>query len=169
MKKPKGWPSNSDGHWRRAREALENMLLNMKQGERLSVVEACNLLGVSKAHFRTIYWQAKTRVVKLPLGEDGARVYRLRGDAVQRLTDAEASENGRSDANKGRRHIMRSIGRLSTVNTSKLDDGQTQTHRLLEAQMQTTLAALSPQKREAASRKLSNGTLNAGDLSRLFG
>lgn len=168
MKVNKGWPSNSDGQWSRSRVALEGILLSMGQGETRKVVDVCNMLGITRSNFRSIYWQARNNVAKLPRGDDGARVYKFRGDQVRRLTDAEASEQGRADSNKGRRHAKRSLHRLQSVNTSNLDSGQTQRHRLYEAQIQTTLHALSPQKREAAAKKMANGVINAGDLGRLF-
>jgi hypothetical protein len=162
------WPSNSDGHWRRAREALERTLLNMEQGQALSADDIRSDLGLSQANFRSVYWQARNRITKLPLGSDGARVYLFRGGQIRRLTDAEASENGRDDANKGRRHVRRSLNRLNTVNTSNLDDEQTQKHRLYEAQMQTTLDALSPQKRAAALQRIPSNAVSAGDAMEML-
>jgi len=163
----KGWPSNSGAQWAEARKAVARILMAMAPGEKRKISDVCQGLNITKTRFRSVLWHARKDVAKLPDG--GVYAVPHGTGIIYRMTAEEASENGRADANKGRRHFIRARDRIQTVNTSQLDDGQTQKHRLYEAQIATTLSALSPQKRAAAERKLSNGDLNAGDLSRLFG
>lgn len=161
------WPKNSEGQYAKARKDVAAALIEMAKGETLEIQELCRRLEITRSQFRSVSWIARKDVAKLP----GGGVYSIPRDAntIYRLTDNEASENGRTDNNKGRRHFMRSRDRLKTVNTSSLDDGQTQKHRLYEAQVTSTLSALSPQKRTAAQHKMQNGKINAGDLAALFG
>lgn len=64
--------------------------------------------------------------------------------------------------------IRRKIAKLAKVDTSKLDDDETQRHRLEEARLTTLLQASTPRP-EPEPRKIQNGVINAGDLGRLFG
>lgn len=67
--------------------------------------------------------------------------------------------------------IRRKLAKLAEVDTSKLDDNETQRHRLDEARLATLLQASTPMP-EAEPRKMQNGAINAGsmeDLRRLFG
>jgi hypothetical protein len=68
-----------------------------------------------------------------------------------------------------RRRIRRDLKRLRSIDTSTLDEGETQRHRLREAQLQTMLEAMVASKPEPQTdRKMANGRIDAGDLSKLF-
>jgi hypothetical protein len=159
------WPKNTaDWKWSVARKDVAILLAAMRPGEKLSVAEVCKRVGLTRAQFRSVLWHARKDVAK---SREGG-VYKLSDGFIYRLTNAEASAHGRDDNNKGRRHFLRARTRLSTVKTHELDEEATRTHRLLEAQMNVALEALSPQKRAAAQREMSNGKIDAGDLGRLF-
>lgn len=163
------WPRNStdEGHWTRARKRVEEIISAMQTGEQMSLAIIRAAAEINKEQLRSVMWFARKNVAKS--GAGGVYKVDYQNDTIRRLTDEEASENGKRDSNKGRRHFMRARNRLTTVRTSRLSDEQTMKHRLYEAQIDLTISALSPQKRAASERKLANGSIDAGDLMGLFG